>query len=124
MLVRILIVSIGCWWSAISVADCPANQPTGLEFIEKEGRWCYRIDNKDICIDQLKGFRMVSLAPPHADYYYYCGGNWHAQGAGQHRQHSTTGQVPITTQGGTVQQGTTVIGGDGTTGEGTHRIGQ
>lgn len=129
MLVRILIMSMGCWWSAISAAECPANQPDGLIFEDggNEG-WCYTFKNEKKCVKELKGFKLVPVAPPDHDYYYYCGSSLIMQRTMQGQYPTQTGQVPppTTTQGGgVVQQGVHSIDGGtstGTTGEGAYQV--
>ena len=93
MLVRILVISIGCWWSAVSLANTECQIQDKLSFTEDgDNGWCYKpADSNKVCIQELKGFELV----PIADHYLYCGGSWQSQLPGQHGQHPINpGQVP------------------------------
>ena len=117
MLARIFIMSI-CCWSVVSVADdCPTDS---LEFSASGDKWCYTIDSKNICINELKGFEPATPAND----YFYCGGSWQSQIPGQVPPNTgqvppNAGQVPPT---GTIQIPTQPGGGN--TGEGTIYIEQ
>ena len=93
MLVRILVISIGCWWSAVSLANTECQIQDELSFTEDgDNGWCYKPANRNkVCIQELKGL------VPVADHYLYCGGSWQSQlpNQSQHGQHpSNPGQVP------------------------------
>ena len=117
MLARIFIMSVCCWWSAVSMGDdCPTDS---LEFSESGDKWCYTIDSKNVCIKELNGFEPVTPAND----YFYCSGSWQSQIPDQHGQHPPTAeQVPSTT----TQSGTegTVSPGGGNTAEGEITIEQ
>lgn len=120
MLVRILIMTIGCWSSAISAAGCPTNTRS-LTFTEDEGTWCYTVNNNKTCIEELKGFQLVELPDYSApdQYLVYCNDSWQTQGTMQHGQHDPTQgteqnpgqQGVVLKESSTTQQGTLSTGG-------------